>query len=81
MKENQKKTWKVLKQLLTSNKHASGNFDIGAESFNIFFSPVGTNVTKHYGPLILPPLLERTTHFCYSFYKPNICLELSLQIT
>ena len=57
------KTWKVLKQLLTSNKHASGNFDIGAESFNIFFSPVGTNVTKHYGPLILPPLLERTTHF------------------
>ena len=72
MREKPDKTWKVLKQLLPSNKNASETCDIGAESFNIFFSSVGTNVTKHYGPVILPPLPERTTIF-FPFYKPNIC--------
>ena len=67
MREKPDKTWKVLKQLLPSNKNASGTCDIGAESLNIFFSSVGTNVTKHYGPVILPTLPERTTIFFLLF--------------
>ena len=58
---NSQKAWKILKQILPPSKtNASASSDITPNELNEFFSSIGTNVTSHFGPTILPNLPVQT---------------------